>query len=192
MADTTMSEPEAMPPDWTPEDEAPAVATPDVSAAMIDDLATLREERAAEHDHDFALPGFDDKMWATYKLLGPKRVMSMMTAFADPSLKDSELTYRAAKFLSDAATAVFMRFDGRRLDFPGHSEEAPALWVNLPARLVPPRPAGRPHDGPSSVRTLFGRDTIVVGHALDVAGWMQSADKRVAEEFSGESEGGPR
>lgn len=154
--------------------------------SMLDDLVALREERAAEKTHDMPLPGYDGKLWASYKLLGPKRVVAMIQAFADTSLTDSQVTHLAASFIADACTGIYMRRGDERVDFPGHSEDAPAGPLNLPQRLVPPRSAGREHTRESALRTLHARDNVLAGHALDVAGWMQSADASVAKDFSGE------
>lgn len=199
MADLSTDEPDAPPEGWDTLAEGTEPSPPDAVAglageaqALIDDLGARREEIAAEHEHEMPLPGFDRKLWARYRLLGAKRVMAMVTGFADDSLTDQQLTYRAAKFLADAVLDVWMQRDETRVNFPGHSEQAPASWTDLPERLIPPRPLGRAHDGPSAIRALLARDNVVVGHALDVATWMQSADRQVSEKFSGESEGGPR
>lgn len=194
MADTSTDDPDAPPQDWDPPETEPPQTGPldPDTLALIDDLGARREEIAAEHEHEMPLPGFERRLWARYRLLGAKRVMAMVTGFADDSLEDAQLTYRAAKFLADAVLDVWMQRDESRIDFPGHSEQAPATWTDLPERLTPPRPLGRAHDGPSAIRALLARDNVVVGHALDVATWMQSADRQVSEKFSGESEGGPR
>lgn len=185
---------EHAPPDQVPEDWTPQAEVNVEGESMLDDLAALRAERESEKVTDKPLPRFGGMLWARYKLLGTKRTVQVVQATAADTrdLSDGQVTRLCAMFIADATVEVYAKRDRERVHLPGTPEDRPVGWLDLPAQLVPPRPAGKAHDGGTAVRAAINHDNMLCGHALDLAGWMQGAEQEVSDEFAGESEGDPR
>jgi hypothetical protein len=151
-------------------------------ASLLDALGARREARAEKTQQDFPLPGNDDRLWATCKLLRPERAQSLMIASAagQPALLGI-----AQEFVADATVRLFMA-DGaddagkpvRPRPLPGIDPDGLALSYSddrletMFPRLCPPRPGGDGHTPGTRVRALFGADQLVVNHATQIAGWM--------------------
>lgn len=170
---------------------------PDPNAAaegsILAELNAAREALNAKQTEDFPLPGFTSRLWATYRLPRTSKAWGYTRVLADEASSDGRLAVKAADLIAHCTVGLWMRSaSGVRVDFAGFSEETPAGWADLPESLVPPRPGGRAHDDVTRVRTLFnGRDTLVVMHAAEVAGWAQTGAAGVEDELAGEAEGGP-
>jgi hypothetical protein len=159
-------------------------------ASLLDDLVQSREALDANQREDFALPGFEGKLWATYRLPKTGKQWRLVKRLADDDTTDSALTGSAAELIAECTVGLYMMGPAGRVDFPGFTKDEPAGYEDLPERLVPPRPGGRAHTPASRVLTLFNqRGSLVVTHAATLAGWAQEGRRLVAEEHVGESEG---
>lgn len=166
----------------------PAVVSTSADS-LIDGLGARRDELAAEKVEDLPVPGYDERLWASFRLPGAAETIAMarQISLAGKAEDNRELVGTALRYLTRPLLGVFLRdADGRRVDFPGYSEDSPAPLAALPERLVPPRPGGRAHTAESRLRALLVRDEMVVGFALALVGWAQGGQRQVAEDFAGE------
>lgn len=156
--------------------------------SVLDDLVALREALDATQTEDFPLPGFEGRLWGTYRLPQTKQAWRLTKRLADDATSNAALQNEAAAFLYHCTVELwYVGPDGQRKPIQGVPEGEPATYDNLPARVVPPRPGGREHDDASRVLALFnGRGGIVLTHAAGVAGWAQSGERAAAEEAAGE------
>lgn len=161
------------------------------SGSVLADLVRLREGLDSNKREDFPLPGYAERLWATYRLPKTGRHWALTKRLADDDTPDQRLANEAADFIHACTVGLFTRTpDGQRVDFEGFTEEEPAGYADLPAGLVPPRPAGKGHTGATRVLALFNnRGSIVVMHAAEIAGWAQEGRRATADVFAGESEG---
>lgn len=157
--------------------------------SLIDGLSARRDELAAEKVEHLPVPGYDERLWASFRLPGAAETIAMarQISLAGKAEDNRELVGTALRYLTRPLLGIYMQTDEqRRVDFPGYSEDSPAPLDALPERLVPPRPGGRVHTAESRLRALLVRDEMVVGFALALVGWAQGGQRQVAEDFSGE------
>jgi hypothetical protein len=161
------------------------------SGSVLADLVRLREGLDANKREEFALPGFDGRLWATCRLPKTGRHWALTKRLADDDTPDQRLVNESADFIYACTVGLFMRTrDGGRQDFPGLTDEEPAGYADLPESLTPPRPAGKGHTGASRVIALFNQNGIqVLNHAAEIAGWAAGGRRETADEFAGKSEG---
>jgi hypothetical protein len=158
--------------------------------SLLDDLVQAREALDARQTEDFALPGFEGKLWATCRLPKTRSHWHLVKRLADDDTPDAQLTSASAELIAGCTVGLWMLGPAGREDFAGFDAENPAGYEDLPERLVPPRPGKREHSPASRVLSLFNqRGGMVLGHAAEIAGWAQEGRRRGAEDASGESVG---
>jgi hypothetical protein len=144
--------------------------------SALDQLAALRAQRVADTLRSFPLPGFDDRLWATYRLPEGGRATQVMAMISTPG--GQGVTSACMNLLGDCCEALFLA-DGidehgdpiGRREFPGCDEIPMSLDSRLEQTdLCPPRPMGD-HTPATRIRTVFGRDALMTAHTLAVVGW---------------------
>jgi hypothetical protein len=180
-----------------------------MSDSLLDQLGALREERASQTTHDFALPGFQGRLWGTFRL--PDGVKASQLAALVGSGNPSALS--ASMDLLGRANTGLYTYSGALMDdedltvrdddgalnpgfehLPEGTDEMPVSF-STPAlervsggKLCPPRPGGKEHTAETRARALFGRDALVIASASALVGWALGAGAQLSETFRGRDE----
>lgn len=177
------------------------------SMSLLDQLGAIRQQRADETVTDLALPGFNGRLWANVRLPDAAKATRLTALMA---AGDAALTGVAMEIVAETVKGLYTSavdaeppiiLDGGTLapgfeHLPGGTDLQPITFADarlerIP-QLCPPRAAGKTHDDRTRVRALFGRDALVIGMAMSVAGWAlgmggkPGALDRLSEQFTGE------
>lgn len=154
--------------------------------SLLDELGALRERRAAETTTDLPLPGYNGRLWATYRLPDAAKAMRLAALMGTGGQATLPVamgivaeTTRGLYLADEGAEAPVRDEDGRlRPGFqhvPPGTDDAPLNYLDARLervpQLCPPRPGGREHTAETRVRALFGRDPLVIAAGMSVCGW---------------------
>jgi hypothetical protein len=193
--------------EYQEDDEVVAATTSNGLGSLLDHLGALREHRASETTTSLPLPGFEGRLWATYRLPDAAKATQVATMSA---AGHQSLLGTCMDLLAATTTGLYTGPsdpDGKVHDedghlnsgyahLPGGTDEMPVTFAH-PAleripQLCPARPGGREHTAETRVRALFGRDNLVVTAAMTVVGWAlgggdsTGALAELSESFVGE------
>lgn len=193
--------------DMLAEHEAAKYTRGNHAASLLDQLGALRQQRADETVTDLALPGYNARLWANVRLPDAAKAtrLTALMAAGDAALTGvaMEIVAEAVKglYLADSGAEPPILLDGGGLavgfdHLPGGTDLQPVNFADARLervpQLCPPRAGGKAHDDRTRVRALFGRDALVIGMAMSVAGWAlgmggkPGALERLSEQFTGE------
>jgi hypothetical protein len=85
--------------------------------SLLDDLVQAREALDARQTEDFALPGFEGKLWATCRLPKTRSHWHLVKRLADDDTPDAQLTSASAELIAECTVGLWMLGPAGREDF---------------------------------------------------------------------------